>query len=53
MFMAKEKKLELIMTEKDFYKINEFNIKNLNYLKVNLKIHNKEKLIAKIRKIYE
>ena len=41
------------MTEKDFYKIKEFNLKKIDYLKVSLEIKEKQKLINKIRKIYD
>ena len=50
---AYNKKLKLIMTEKDFYKIKEFNLKKIDYLKVSLEIKEKQKLINKIRKIYD
>lgn len=50
---AKRKKLKIIMTEKDFFKIKDFNLRNLNYLKVKLQIEEKEKLLNKIKKIYE
>lgn len=46
---AKKKKLEIIMTEKDFFKIKDFNLKNINYLKISLEINNKEKLIQIIK----
>ena len=36
------------MTEKDYYKIKKFNLKNINYLKVNLEI--KKKKFLKIKK---
>ena len=36
------------MTEKDFYKIEKYNFKEINYLKVKLEIKNKEQLIDKI-----
>ena len=37
------------MTEKDFFKIKDFNLKNINYLKISLEINNKEKLIQIIK----
>ena len=46
---AKKKKLEIVMTEKDFFKIKDFNLKNINYLKISLEINNKEKLIQIIK----
>ena len=38
------------MTEKDYFKIRDFNLKKLNFLKVSLKIQNKEELIGIIEK---
>ena len=40
------------MTEKDYFKINNFNLKNINYLKVSLEI-NKKEILNKINKIYD
>ena len=37
------------MTEKDFFKIDEFKLKDIDYLKVNLEIENKEGLLNKIK----
>ena len=50
---AKEKNLKIIMTEKDFFKVSDFEFTELNYIKVSLIIHNKEKLISKIKQIYD
>ena len=50
---AKDNKLEIIMTEKDFFKIRNFEIDNLKYLKVSLVINKKEKLINIINNLYE
>ena len=41
----------IIMTEKDYYKINDFKLKELDYIKVSLEINQKEKLLNKIRSI--
>ena len=49
---ANRDKLKIVMTEKDFFKIKKFNFKNIGYLKVFLEIKEKEKLIARIKKIY-
>ena len=35
---AKKNNCEIIMTEKDFFKIKKFNIKNIKYLKISLEI---------------
>ena len=48
---ADRKKLKIIMTEKDFFKINNFKIRKIDYLRVSLQIYDKEKLINKIIKI--
>ena len=50
---AEKEKLKIIMTEKDFFKIKKFKFKNLDYLKVFLEIKEKEKLINRIKKIYD
>ena len=50
---AKEKNLKIIMTEKDFFKISDFGFTELGYLKVSLIIYNKERLINRIKKIYD
>tara|TARA_A100001015_G_scaffold265997_1_gene314853 strand:- start:288 stop:1235 length:948 start_codon:yes stop_codon:yes gene_type:complete len=50
---AHKKKLKLIMTEKDFFKFKELNFSQINYLKVSFQILNKERLINKIKKIYD
>ena len=39
------------MTEKDFFKVNNFDINEINYLKVSLEIQNKEKFLNRIKKI--
>ena len=41
------------MTEKDYFKINKFQIKDINYLKVSLEIFEKEKFFKKILKLYD
>ena len=47
---AKDKKFKIIMTEKDFFKINEFELDKIACLKVFLKIADKQDLINKIKK---
>ena len=39
------------MTEKDYYKINDYQLKELDYVKVTLEINQKEKFLNKIRSI--
>ena len=50
---ADRKKLKIIMTEKDFFKINNFKIKKIDYFRDSLQIYDKEKLINKIKKLYD
>lgn len=50
---ANKKNAGVIITEKDYYKIKEFNLDNIEYLKVILKIENNEKFIQLISKIYD
>ena len=40
------------MTEKDYFKLKDFDLDNYDYLKVNLEISNKEELFKKILDIY-
>ena len=47
---AKNKNLEIITTEKDYYKIEDYGIKEIQYLKVDLEINDKEKLLKEIQK---
>tara|TARA_B100000989_G_C19524600_1_gene466059 strand:- start:381 stop:1322 length:942 start_codon:yes stop_codon:yes gene_type:complete len=50
---AKSKDCQIIMTEKDYFKIEQFNFKDINYLKVLLKIEDKKKFLNRINKIYD
>ena len=50
---AKKNDCEVIMTEKDFFKVKEFKVSGINYLEVQTEIENLEKLIKKILKIYD
>lgn len=50
---ANNKKLKIIMTEKDFCKMKDFNLKELEYLKISLVIENNEKFFKKIKSIYD
>ena len=50
---ANRDNLKIIMTEKDFFKIKDFNLSDINYLKVNLVIEKKEELINQILNIYD
>ena len=50
---AKNKNYTIIMTEKDYFKIKDFNFTSLNHLKVSLDIKEKEKLLKRIIRLYE
>ena len=51
--LANQKNLKIIMTEKDHFKLKDFNFDNYDYLKVNLVINKKEKLLKKILELYD
>jgi len=44
---------QLITTEKDYYKLKDFAINKIDYLKVSLEINEKEKFLKQIIKLYE
>ena len=44
---------EIIMTEKDYYKINSFKLGKINYLRVKLEIKEFQELINKINLLYD
>ncbi len=50
---AEERNLQIIMTEKDYFKIKKFNYNQIRYLKIILKIDNCEELIKLISKQYD
>ena len=41
------------MTEKDYLRVKDFKIENLNYLKVMLEINKQDELLAKIKELYD
>ena len=43
--VAQKRDLQIVMTEKDYYKINEYNLENIYYLKVSLEIQEKKKFM--------
>ena len=45
---VKKNDYQIIMTEKDYFKFNNFEIKNINYLKVSLKINDEESFVKAI-----
>ena len=50
---AKIKNLHIVMTEKDYFRIQDFNLTTINYLKVNLEIKEKDKFIKTITRLYD
>ena len=50
---ADELNCQIIMTEKDYFKIKDYNISKIKYLKVSLEIDNSDKFLNKIKKIYD
>ena len=49
----KKKNFQIIMTEKDYFKIKDYNIPDINFLKVRLVIKDQDKLIKRIMKLYD
>ena len=49
--LAKKLKLKIITTEKDYLRINNFNKKNIEFIKMKLEVKRKKSLIQLIRKI--
>ena len=50
---AEEENLKILMTEKDYYRVNQYNFNNINYLQVSLEIHNQKKLIDRLTTLYD
>ena len=50
---AEERNLQIVMTEKDYFKIKKFNFNEIKYLKIILKIENCEKLIKLVSNVYD
>ena len=50
---ARKNGYQIICTEKDYHRIKKFNIKEIDYLKVELVLEKKERLIKKIQSIYD
>ena len=48
---AESKDFQIIMTEKDYFKIDHFNLEKIKYLKISLKVDNQEIFIDEIRKL--
>ena len=51
--IAKKEELQIITTEKDYYKIKDFNINEIDYLKVELEIIKKDEFLQKISNFYD
>ena len=50
---AERKDYQIVMTEKDYFKIGEYKSNKISYLKVLLKINSQDNLIKKINKLYD
>ena len=50
---ANKNKCNVITTEKDYFRIKDFNLKNKDYLKLKYKIDNEEKFLNKISESYD
>ena len=49
---AKKNNYQIICTEKDYHRIKEYDIKEIDYLRIELILEKKERLIKKIQSIY-
>ena len=50
---AKKNDFQIVMTEKDYYKIKDFSLENIKYLRVKLEIENEEQFIKDVMKAYD
>ena len=50
---AEVKNYQVIMTEKDFFKIEKYELKNIKYLKILLEINEREKFLKRINDLYD
>ena len=50
---AESKDFQIIMTEKDYFKIDHFNLEKIKYLKILLKVDNQEIFIDEVRKLIQ
>ncbi len=50
---AKKNDYHIILTEKDYHRVKEFNLEKIDYLKVELVIKEKENLIREIQRVYD
>lgn len=52
-FRAKKRGCNIITTEKDYFKIKKYNLNEIRYLKMSIEIMEKNKLINRIKKLYD
>ena len=50
---AKKNNLQIITTEKDFYKLNSLNSERIEYLNVSLVMNEKQKFLEEVSKSYD
>ncbi len=50
---SKKNDFQIVMTEKDYYKIKDFSLENIKYLKVKLEIEKEEEFIKNVMKAYD
>ena len=50
---SRKNDFQIVMTEKDYYKIKDFNLKNIKYLRVKLEIEKEEEFIKNVMKVYD
>tara|TARA_B100000161_G_scaffold132162_1_gene93696 strand:- start:34 stop:687 length:654 start_codon:yes stop_codon:yes gene_type:complete len=50
---AKKNDFQIVMTEKDYYKIKDFRLENIKYLKVKLEIEKEEEFIQNVMEAYD
>ena len=50
---AKKNDFQIVMTEKDYYKIKDFSLENIKYLEVKLEIEKEEEFIKNVMKAYD
>ena len=50
---AKNNDFHIIMTEKDYFKVNKYKFEKINYLKVSLEIYEKENFMNKVKSLYD
>ena len=50
---SRKNDFQIVMTEKDYYKIKDFSLKNIKYLRVKLEIEKEEEFIKNLMKVYD